>query len=109
MEWVNKLPIRKRAIGNHIFFKEKLNGYSQRARFKTCITTKSFVQVPREDFMKTFSSAANFTILQVFLSLAIYEIHQVNIVTVYFQYDHNEEIYMEVSDSIQKLGLDSYF
>jgi len=100
LEWVNKLPIRKRTIGNHIFFKEKLNGYSQRVKFKTCITTKSFVQVSREDFMKTFSSAANFTILQVFLSLAVYEIHQVNVVTVYFQCDPNEEIYMKVSDSI---------
>jgi len=100
LEWVNKLPIRKRTIGNHIFFKEKLNGYSQRVKFNTCITTKSFVQVSREDFMKTFSSAANFTILQVFLSLAVYEIHQVNVVTVYFQCDPNEEIYMKVSDSI---------
>jgi len=71
-EVVDGLPNRRKAIGNHIVFHEKRDGYSNLVKFKACIVAKGFSQIPREDFTDTFSSVAKFSTLQIFLSYIAY-------------------------------------
>ena len=85
-EWVDNLPVGKKAIRSHIVFKEKLDRHGKWIKFKAQIVAKGFLQVSREDFIKTFSFVAKFTTLCVFLALAThldYKIYQVDIVATY--------------------------
>jgi len=62
-DWIEHLPNNKKAIGNHIVFKEKLDGYGKHIKFKAQIVTQGFSQVPGLDFTETFSLVARFTML----------------------------------------------
>jgi len=76
----------KKSVGSHIVFKKKLNEHDNCIKFKACIVAKGFSQVPNKDFSETFSSVAKFTILWMFLTLAIYldfEIYQVDVIAAY--------------------------
>jgi len=111
-EWVNTIPKGKKVVGSQIVFKEKLDGHSQRIKFKARIVAKGFSQVPREDFTETFSSVAKFTTLHVFLALSAhldFEIHQVDVVAAYLQGDLDKEIYMEVPKGVEHLGSGGHY
>jgi len=69
---VNELQAGKKAVGSYIIFKEKLNEHGNYIKFKIYIVAKDFSQVSGKDFSETFSSIAKFTILQIFLALAVY-------------------------------------
>jgi len=100
---VNELSAGKKAIGSYIVFKKKLDEYGNCVKFKTHIVAKDFSQVSGKDFSETFSFRAKFTILQVFLALAIYldfEIYQVDIVATYLQGNLDEEIYITILDGV---------
>jgi len=101
--WIKYLSNDKKAIGSHIVFKEKLDGYEKHVKFKAQIVAQGFLQVPGLDFTETFLSVARFTTLQIFLALTAFlnlELHQVDIVGAYLQGDLNEEIYIKVSDRL---------
>ena len=55
-----------------LFLTEKLNKHGNYIKFKTYIVAKGFLQISSKNFSKTFSSVAKFTILQMFLALAVY-------------------------------------
>jgi len=55
-----------------LFLTEKLNEYGNYIKFKTYIVAKGFLQISSKNFSKTFSFVAKFTILQMFLALAVY-------------------------------------
>ena len=85
-EWVDNLPVGKKAIRSCIMFKEKLDRHGKWIKFKAQIVAKGFLQVSGEDFIETFSFVAKFTTLCVFLALAThldYKIYQVDIVATY--------------------------
>jgi len=62
-DWVEYLPNDKKAVGSHIVFKEKLDGYGKHVKFKAQIVAQGFSQVPGLDFTEMFSSVARFTML----------------------------------------------
>jgi len=45
-DWIEHLPNDKKAIGSHIVFKEKLDGYRKHVKFKARIVAQGFLQVP---------------------------------------------------------------
>ena len=107
-DWIEHLPNNKKAIGNRIVFKEKLDGYGKHIKFKAQIVTQGFSQVPGLDFTETFSLVARFTMLWIFLALTAFlnlKLHQVDIVGAYLQGDLDEEIYMKVPNGLaEKYG-----
>jgi len=45
-EWVDELPKGKKAVGNQIIFREKLDRHGNWVKFKARIVAKGFLQVP---------------------------------------------------------------
>ena len=62
-EWVPKLPEGRKSIGSQIVFRFKQDGDGNITKYKACIVTRGFSQIPGQDFTDTFSSVAKFTTL----------------------------------------------
>jgi len=89
-------------------FKEKLNSHGNHLKFKAQIIAQGFLQMPDLDFTKMFSLVVKFITLQIFLALTVFldlELHQVDVIGVYFQGNLDKEIYMKVPNGLaEKYG-----
>jgi len=89
-------------------FKKKLNSHRNHLKFKTQIIAQGFLQMPGLDFIKMFSLVVKFITLQIFLALTVFldlELHQVDVIGVYFQGNLDKEIYMKVPNGLaEKYG-----
>ena len=111
-EWVPSLPHGRKAVGSHFVFREKHNGNGNLVKHKAHIVAKGFLQVPREDFLETFSSMAKFTTLRMLLALIAHsdlKLHQVDVIGAYLQGSLDEEIYMEVPEGVREEGKEGWY
>ena len=87
------LPEGRKAVKSKWVFKKKADG-----RFCAHLVAKRFTQIEGVDFDETFSPVARFESLQLLLALATlenWEIHQMDIKSVFLYGNLDEEIYME--------------
>ena len=86
------LPEGRMAVKSK-WVKKKADGY-----FCACLVAKGFTQIEGVDFNETFSPVIRFESLQLLLVLAIlenWEIHQMDIKSVFLHGNLDEEIYMK--------------
>jgi hypothetical protein len=87
------LPPGRKAVKSKWVFKLKTDG-----RYRARLVAKGFMQIPGIDFDETFSPVARFESLRLLLALAAledWEIHQLDVKSVFLNGVLEEEIYME--------------
>ena len=87
------LPLGHKAVKSKWVFKHKADGC-----FHMHLVAKGFKQIQGIDYNKTFSRVARFESLRLLLALAVFndwEIHQMDIKSVFLNSTLDEEIYME--------------
>ena len=72
IKWVDKLPEDKHAITEKVVYKKRENENGDFLKCYTYIVVRGFLQIPSEDFTKTFILVAKFAILHVYLALITY-------------------------------------
>jgi len=86
---------------------EKHSGEGKVVRFKSRLVTKGCSQRHGIDFEETFSPVVCFSSIQTLLALGIQNdmiIHQMDVVTAFFNGELYEEIYMQQPDGYQVSG-----
>ena len=71
------------------------------SRFKACLVTKGFTQIPGQDFSFTFAPVARWDSIRSLLCIAVlndYEIRQLNVKTAYLNGPLDDKIYMKAPD-----------
>ena len=86
---------------------EKHSGEGKVVRFKSRLVTKGYSQRHGNDFEETFSPVVRFSSIQTLLALGIQKdmiVHQMDVVTAFFNGELYEEIYMQQPDGYQVSG-----
>ena len=87
------LPEGRKAVKSKWVFKKKADGH-----FRACLVAKGFTQIEGMYFDETFSPVTRFKSLRLLLALAMlenWEIHQMDVKSVFLHGNLDEEIYME--------------
>jgi len=95
------LPKGRKLIKNHWVFNIKSNGC-----YKSWLVTKGFSQIEEIKFNELFSLVVYYETACLFLAVAVLEdwnIHSINIKTIYFYSDLDKKIYIEQSEGFRLL------
>jgi len=87
------LPAGCKAVKSKWVFKHKADGH-----YRACLVAKGFTQIPGLDYDETFSPITHFKSLRLLLALAVledWEVHQLDVKSVFLNGMLNKEIYME--------------
>ena len=98
---VVELPGGRTVVGCKWVFKVKHNGQGKAVLFKSRLVAKGYTQKHGIDFEETFSPIVHFSSIRTLLALAIQKnmiVHQMDVVTAFFNGKLNEEIYMQQPD-----------
>jgi hypothetical protein len=99
------LPAGRKAVKSKWVFKWKADGC-----YRACLVVKGFTQIQGIDYDETFSPVAQFESLRLILALAMledWEIHQMDIKSVFLNGLLEEEIYMEQLEGFITPGQES--
>ena len=72
IKWVNKLPEDKHAITVKVVYKKRENENGDFLKCYTYIVVRGLLQIPSDNFTKTFILVAKFAIFHVYLALITY-------------------------------------
>ena len=92
------LLIGKDLVGCKWFYKTKFTAKGQIEKYKSRLVAKGFNQLEGIDYNETFSPIAQMNNIRTILSIASsykWEIHQIDVKSVFLNGDLNEEIYMQ--------------
>ena len=73
--------------------------------YKTCLVVKDYEQQYDVDFWATFFPTSHMIIFQMLIAFTVYyewDIHYLNVVTIFLNADLDTEIYMKISDKIKE-------
>ena len=109
IQWINRdnVPKDRSLIDGLIVWKTKRDGSGEILKHKARAVARGFMQVPGQDYNKTYASTARYTTICALMSLAAcedWEIHQFDVNGAYLKGDLEEDIYMEVPDGVDMTG-----